>query len=376
MTPALPPELELHIFSLAAFAHPKSVPTLALVAKRVREWTEAILYRTLFFPHHHCLPVPELPRCSGAIIEQILDLKSPALLQAWVKNIFAAGLDQDAIRKVLSVCSGVENLFIVWPYGHLSDLFGPSSACSVDVLVFALFPRPDLVMLCTPATANPHLCGVFLVPSTPLPPPRELSGPTLSPAGKPSPASFPFTGLTFTAAPPANGELAAQDSDISLPSAELQAALQYGPTTGCRRSSSGFMSFSGWRCGAWAREGRGMEPDYREWVAGLLSKAIVALFNPGDPVLFHDDVDGKRKASTQRGQGWARMAEAGQEGRGRRRRRPRRDARQLDEARAYEAQVAKNTARNLKMLEELGLLHATQGYDDPAKMKQAPPRPA
>ncbi|KAF7288193.1 hypothetical protein HMN09_01418700 [Mycena chlorophos] len=67
MTPALPPELELHIFSLAAFAHPKSVPTLALVAKRVREWTEPILYRTLFFPHHPCLPVPELPRYRLAV---------------------------------------------------------------------------------------------------------------------------------------------------------------------------------------------------------------------------------------------------------------------------------------------------------------------
>ncbi|KAF7305284.1 Aminotran-1-2 domain-containing protein [Mycena chlorophos] len=52
-------------------------------------------------------------------------------------------------------------------------------------------------------------------------------------AGRANPASFPFTGSTFTAPPPnANGELATQISVISLPSAELQAALHYGPTAG------------------------------------------------------------------------------------------------------------------------------------------------
>ncbi|KAJ7100933.1 hypothetical protein B0H15DRAFT_464941 [Mycena belliarum] len=44
---AFPRELERQIFEIAALSRPTSIPTLVLVAWRVKEWVEPLLYRTL-----------------------------------------------------------------------------------------------------------------------------------------------------------------------------------------------------------------------------------------------------------------------------------------------------------------------------------------
>ncbi|KAF7368006.1 hypothetical protein MSAN_00866400 [Mycena sanguinolenta] len=46
--PRLPPELEHRIFKIAALARPIGVPTLMLVARRIKIWVEPILYRVVF----------------------------------------------------------------------------------------------------------------------------------------------------------------------------------------------------------------------------------------------------------------------------------------------------------------------------------------
>ncbi|KAJ7121829.1 hypothetical protein C8R43DRAFT_1136349 [Mycena crocata] len=46
--PVLPVELEREIFEIAAHSRPRSVPTLVLVASRVKVWVEPFLYRTIF----------------------------------------------------------------------------------------------------------------------------------------------------------------------------------------------------------------------------------------------------------------------------------------------------------------------------------------
>nr|GAT44810.1 predicted protein [Mycena chlorophos] len=48
--PLLPPELEHKIFKITALAHPKSVPNLLLVARRVHIWVEPLLWHTLRVP--------------------------------------------------------------------------------------------------------------------------------------------------------------------------------------------------------------------------------------------------------------------------------------------------------------------------------------
>ncbi|KAJ7887124.1 hypothetical protein B0H14DRAFT_2696630 [Mycena olivaceomarginata] len=45
--PKLPPELECTIFEIAALARPKMIPSLILVAHRVKHWVEPLLYRVI-----------------------------------------------------------------------------------------------------------------------------------------------------------------------------------------------------------------------------------------------------------------------------------------------------------------------------------------
>nr|GAT46269.1 predicted protein [Mycena chlorophos] len=82
-----------------------------------------------------------------------------------------------------------------------------------------------------------------------------------------------------------------------------------------------------------------------------------------------NEVDGKRKAKSQRGQGGQKRPKRAEETP------EERSERELEAARAYEAQVARNKARNLKLLEELGLRHAAEGYTDPTKKPKAPRAP-
>ncbi|KAJ6534252.1 hypothetical protein B0H19DRAFT_1185616 [Mycena capillaripes] len=46
--PRLPPELECRIFEAVALAHPTKIPQLMLVAWRVKEWVEPLLYHVIF----------------------------------------------------------------------------------------------------------------------------------------------------------------------------------------------------------------------------------------------------------------------------------------------------------------------------------------
>ncbi|KAJ7796750.1 PLP-dependent transferase [Mycena olivaceomarginata] len=109
-------------------------------------------------------------------------------------------------------------------------------------------------------------------------------------AGKPNPTTFPFTSFSFTAqSPPTeDGHAASEDINLSLSGPELAAGLQYGPTGGMaplvdwlydlQRTVHGRGRGEGWALSV----GSGSQD--------LLSKAIVALLNPGDAVLVQSPV--------------------------------------------------------------------------------------
>ncbi|KAJ6620041.1 TdiD protein [Mycena sp. CBHHK59/15] len=117
-------------------------------------------------------------------------------------------------------------------------------------------------------------------------------------AGKPNPATFPFTSFSFTARPPgapmsdadAGADADAQpDIALSIGGADLAAALQYGDTGGMPRLVA-------W-LGALQRAVHGRAPQGEGWGMSvgtgsqdLLSKAIIALLNPGDAVLVQSPV--------------------------------------------------------------------------------------
>ncbi|KAJ7168703.1 PLP-dependent transferase [Mycena filopes] len=109
-------------------------------------------------------------------------------------------------------------------------------------------------------------------------------------AGKPNPTTFPFTSFSFTAeAPPVEGaQSTPEDISLTLSGAELAAALQYGPT-------GGMTPLVDWLHGLQEtvhgrRRGEGWTLSIGSGSQDLLSKAIIALLNPGDAVLVQSPV--------------------------------------------------------------------------------------
>ncbi|KAJ7111908.1 PLP-dependent transferase [Mycena epipterygia] len=109
-------------------------------------------------------------------------------------------------------------------------------------------------------------------------------------AGKPNPATFPFTSFNFTArAPPSEGGQAdPEDIALTISGADLAAALQYGPT-------GGMAPLVDWLYGLQSavhgrKRGEGWTLSVGSGSQDLLSKAIIALLNPGDAVLVQSPV--------------------------------------------------------------------------------------
>ncbi|KAF7312725.1 PLP-dependent transferase [Mycena indigotica] len=111
-------------------------------------------------------------------------------------------------------------------------------------------------------------------------------------AGKPNPASFPFTSFSFTArAPPGDPSgvpRTEEDIAVSLSNADLAAALQYGPTNGFPALVDWFYQLQSVVHGR--ERGEGWSLSIGNGSQDLVSKAIVALLNPGDPVLVQSPV--------------------------------------------------------------------------------------
>ncbi|KAJ7759381.1 TdiD protein [Mycena maculata] len=109
-------------------------------------------------------------------------------------------------------------------------------------------------------------------------------------AGKPNPTTFPFTSFDFTArAPPSeDGRTNSDDIALNISGGELAAALQYGATGGMAPLVDWF---HGLQSTVHGRErGEGWTLSVGSGSQDLLSKAIIALLNPGDTVLVQSPV--------------------------------------------------------------------------------------
>ncbi|KAJ7707208.1 hypothetical protein B0H14DRAFT_3643677 [Mycena olivaceomarginata] len=113
----LPAELERKIFELAAHARSKSIPTLLLVARRVKTWLEPILYSVFVFSDpidgHVCFdPV------------QFSFLIQSQEISEHVRHLFVSHELGPHLDLVLASCSAVQNLALgssLWP-DHLPFL--------------------------------------------------------------------------------------------------------------------------------------------------------------------------------------------------------------------------------------------------------------
>ncbi|KAJ7123254.1 hypothetical protein C8R43DRAFT_1031978 [Mycena crocata] len=106
----LPVELEREIFELAAALNRRGIPKLLLVAHRVHDWLEPLLYRVLLFRRDRGDPGPTKPMAMEPIMRALA--AKPALFfhnsvrhLAVNNNVPRANVD-----RLLSACTGVVNL--------------------------------------------------------------------------------------------------------------------------------------------------------------------------------------------------------------------------------------------------------------------------
>ncbi|KAJ7049373.1 hypothetical protein C8F01DRAFT_758943 [Mycena amicta] len=118
-TPCLPPELERLLFRTAALVSPSDARTFLLVAFRVKEWVEPLLYHSLvirsptYSRSHISDTIPNLTRKAFDAFDALVDSKSPSFLAASVQNLLLVRLSIEDVCLILSICSGVKDLFVL-----------------------------------------------------------------------------------------------------------------------------------------------------------------------------------------------------------------------------------------------------------------------
>ncbi|KAJ7138941.1 hypothetical protein C8R46DRAFT_1361499 [Mycena filopes] len=108
--PILPPELERRIFEICASSQFSVIPRLMLVAWRVKDWVEPILYRTIMVceirrERYH------FPRFTPESVAKLLLSKPAAFLRDSVRNLLIHNAHRDLVQSILAICTGVENLW-------------------------------------------------------------------------------------------------------------------------------------------------------------------------------------------------------------------------------------------------------------------------
>nr|GAT45638.1 predicted protein [Mycena chlorophos] len=116
-SPFLPPELEQRIFCSLAYEQPYEVPSLMLVAWRVKEWVEPVLYRTLVVGFQRGFSSDALPHLTGPTLPKVLHTpRLRTLLGTAVRNLLIdEGYDitRKYVAEVLSLCHNVQNLVLL-----------------------------------------------------------------------------------------------------------------------------------------------------------------------------------------------------------------------------------------------------------------------
>ncbi|KAJ7461204.1 hypothetical protein FB451DRAFT_1096140 [Mycena latifolia] len=121
-TPAFPLELERQIFEICALSLPISMANLMLVAWRVKAWMEPLLYRTITISQDDSKG--RWPVFTSQTLLSSMKTRPASFFKDAVHNLCLHDGFRDALAEILSVCTGVENL---WVTGVKADML-PSFA--------------------------------------------------------------------------------------------------------------------------------------------------------------------------------------------------------------------------------------------------------
>ncbi|KAJ7930878.1 hypothetical protein B0H13DRAFT_876149, partial [Mycena leptocephala] len=113
-SPILPPELEREIFEICAISRPASIPNLMLVAQRVKEWTEPLLFRTVIIGSDWFSKSSSFPICTPDTLVSAIYTKPPSFFHAAVRNLlFSISYNAQLTAMILPACTGVETLWLL-----------------------------------------------------------------------------------------------------------------------------------------------------------------------------------------------------------------------------------------------------------------------
>ncbi|KAJ7153895.1 hypothetical protein C8R43DRAFT_1235300 [Mycena crocata] len=110
--PRLPVELEREIFELSAHTHPVGVPTLLLVARRVKIWLEPILYRTLIVCERRGFYLESPPMITLRKLVELVDSRPATFFHEHVRNLYCDTMPGYSTTVILRKCSGTQNLYL------------------------------------------------------------------------------------------------------------------------------------------------------------------------------------------------------------------------------------------------------------------------
>ncbi|KAJ7906692.1 hypothetical protein B0H13DRAFT_2662708 [Mycena leptocephala] len=125
--PRLPPELERNVFEIAALSRPTSIPHLMLIAWRVKDWVEPLLYRVILLDSGAVSKdMQGFPTLTPEILRRVIASRPPEFVQSVVKHLFLWAPHRNNVDTILAACVGVKTC----------RLCERSSTCTIERVIY------------------------------------------------------------------------------------------------------------------------------------------------------------------------------------------------------------------------------------------------
>ncbi|KAJ6533321.1 hypothetical protein DFH09DRAFT_1370097 [Mycena vulgaris] len=138
----LPPELERQIFEIAALSRPVAIPTLMLVAWRVKTWLEPLLYRVVSLTDR---PSKDgFPHFTSEILLRAVHQKPAGFLEKSVRHLYLWQAYRCDMAVILPACTGVTSLFVMTTGLDLHSVGDMQDLRRLAIEIGVLFSNHDL----------------------------------------------------------------------------------------------------------------------------------------------------------------------------------------------------------------------------------------
>ncbi|KAJ7353141.1 hypothetical protein DFH08DRAFT_774110, partial [Mycena albidolilacea] len=151
-SPTLPRELERDIFELCALSRPVCIPKLMLVAQRVKEWVEPLLYRAIILGYRYSTQITGLPSFTD-MSSVIRRLEPPVSFNSAVRHLILFPLSD--VEAMLALCTNVEFLWLFEIDAPLIPLVRALPLKRLTTDLYSFLPSPNIL----PHLTHLHLGG-------------------------------------------------------------------------------------------------------------------------------------------------------------------------------------------------------------------------